>query len=239
MNPQTPRRPRGRAAAGVAAQGREVACRGGHRRGACGDRLPLAEARPGLAAGAGRGRQGGPRGATPARPAPGALAQPLPVVPGEGGRSHHGKGKALLALWSLAALRMGQLAAALPAQLQALRRRLLLVPQPKEFNVQRLRASLLARPQRLMKAAREDSLGGAPTLHGCEPEAPNRGRATRAGCELEATNRGRKLVANAGKTTVNGPVLPRSATRSADETHPRGRNPRCSGGRCTIGTAPS
>jgi hypothetical protein len=53
-------------------------------------------------------------------------------VPGQGGGADGQGWGAVLAVWPLAIVRLGQLAAAGAAQLPALQRRVLLVAQPKE-----------------------------------------------------------------------------------------------------------
>ena len=58
---------------------------------------------------------------------------------GPGGCPFCWEANPLLALWSLAAVPLGELAAASAAGLQALRRPLLLVAQPQDHRLQRLR----------------------------------------------------------------------------------------------------
>jgi hypothetical protein len=103
-------------------------------------RLPLAGPRPGptrQAQGGAPGRAGAP--APPAgAPALRPLAARLPRVPGEGRRAD-GRRPAHLALWPLAPLPVGELAAAGAPQLPALRQPPLLVPQPAKCRLRRLR----------------------------------------------------------------------------------------------------
>src|SRR5262249_5077687 len=103
--------------------------------------LPLAEARPGVAGGPGAGgaRRLVEAGPSLASPSPRALAQGLPGVQGPGGGPKRRRGGRLLARRPLADLPLGELAPAGAEGLQGLRQPLLLVAQPQEHRVQRLR----------------------------------------------------------------------------------------------------
>ena len=83
-------------------------------------------------------RTGRPRQQPGPAPRPRLLAVRLPAVPGEGGRTD-APGPAPLALRPLAAVPVGQLAAAGAAQLPPLWWPLLLVPQPQEHRLRGLR----------------------------------------------------------------------------------------------------
>jgi hypothetical protein len=108
---------------------------------ACGYRLSLAEVRHRVAAGSPGGPPGRQARAEAARGAPAAcpLAAGLPSLPGPCLRPLRGERSAVLALWPLAALHLGELASAGATGLLAVRRPSLLVPQPQEHRLQRLR----------------------------------------------------------------------------------------------------
>jgi hypothetical protein len=62
-------------------------------------------------------------------------------MPGACGGEDHAGWRPVLALWSLALVRMGKLAATLPAELPALQRAALLVPQPKNGGLRSVPAA--------------------------------------------------------------------------------------------------
>ena len=67
------------------------------------------------------------------------MASGLPALPGQGRRADGPARRSVLALRTVAALRVGELASAGVAELQRVRRAALLVPQPQKRLMWRLR----------------------------------------------------------------------------------------------------
>jgi hypothetical protein len=74
-------------------------------------------------------------------PAPGSLASRLPRLPRSRRRPHSRDRRPLLAVWALAKLRLGQLAAASAPQLSAVPGTAVLVALPEKYRLRSLRAA--------------------------------------------------------------------------------------------------
>jgi hypothetical protein len=81
------------------------------------------------------------------------LAPRLPLLQGEGGGADGTRGQALLAVWALALVYLGELEAKGAAELQALWRPALLVAQQEKHRLQRVRDANVATLTRWRKGA--------------------------------------------------------------------------------------